>query len=75
MTSIDYFTSQDRSRRLGVPSVHYRTCPRVKQIERMIFGTPVDHPALHQLRAEAEHLDDERRARGPRPWTPPQHAA
>lgn len=25
MTSIDYFTSQDRSRRLGVPSVHYRT--------------------------------------------------
>ena len=75
MTSIDYFTSQDRSRRLGVPSVHYRTCPRVKQIERMIFGTPVDHPALHQLRAEAEHLDDERRARVPRPWTPPQHAA
>jgi HTH-type transcriptional regulator/antitoxin HipB len=75
MTSIDYFTSRDRSRRLGIPSVHYRSCPHLRRTERMIFGTPVDHPALHQLRAEAEHLDDERQARRPRPWTPPQHAA
>ena len=41
----------------------------------MLFGTPVDHPAFHQLRAEAQHLDDEWQARRPRPWTPPQHAA
>jgi len=75
MTTIDYFTSQDRSRRLGIPSVHYRTCPRTRRIERMIFGTPVDHPARHQLRAEAEHLDDLRQARRPRPRTPPHHAA
>jgi HTH-type transcriptional regulator/antitoxin HipB len=75
MTSIDYFTSKDRSRRLGIPSVHYRTGRHARQIERMIFGTPVDHPAFHQLRAEAEHLDDEWQARRPRPWTPPQHAA
>jgi transcriptional regulator with XRE-family HTH domain len=75
MTSIGYFTSKDRSRRLGLPSVHYRTCPHRKRIERMISGTPVDHPAFHQLRAEAQHLDDEWQARRPRPWTPPQDAA
>ena len=75
MTSIGYFTSKDRSRRLGLPSVHYRTCPHRKRIERMLFGTPVDHPAFHQLRAEAQHLDDEWQARRPRPWMPPPHAA
>lgn len=75
MTTVDYFTSRDRSRREGVPAVHFRTCPRMKRIERMILGTPVDHPALHQLRAEAEHLDDERQTRRPRPWTPPRRAA
>ena len=75
MTSIDYFTSQDRSRRQGIPSVHYSTGPRARQTERIVFGTPVDHPALRQLRAEAEHLDDERQARRPRPRTPPRHAA
>jgi HTH-type transcriptional regulator/antitoxin HipB len=75
MTSIDYFTSQARSRRLGIPSVHYRTGRRARQTERLIFGTPVDHPAVHQLRAEAQHLDDERQARKPRPRTPPPHAA
>ena len=75
MTTVDYFTGRDHSRREGVPAVHYRTCPRMKRIERMILGTPVDHPALHQLRAEAEHLDDERQARRPRPWAPPRRAA
>jgi HTH-type transcriptional regulator/antitoxin HipB len=75
MTTIGYFTSKDRSRRLGLPSVHYRTSPHLKRIERMLLGTPVDHPAFHQLRAEAQHLDDEWQARRPRPWTPPPHAA
>jgi HTH-type transcriptional regulator/antitoxin HipB len=75
MTSIDYFTCQARSRRLGIPSVRYRTGPRARRIERMILGTPVDHPAFHQLRAEAQHLDDERQARRPRPRTPSPHAA
>jgi HTH-type transcriptional regulator/antitoxin HipB len=75
MTTIGYFTSKDRSRRLGLPSVHYRTSPHLKRIERMLLGTPVDHPAFYQLRAEAQHLDDEWQARRPRPWTPPPHAA
>jgi len=75
MTSIDYFTSVDRSRRAGAPSIRYRTGRRVKQIERMIHGTPVDHPSLRQLRAEAVHLDEKRAARTPRPRTPPRPAA
>ena len=67
MTTVDYFTSIDSSRRAGVPRVRYRTCPTARQIERMVLGTPVDHPARHQLRAEAVHLDEEREARRLRP--------
>lgn len=67
MTTIGYIVNLRRSRELGRPAVHYRVCPRLKEIQRMLFGTPDDHPALHQLRAEAEHLqdlhDDRRRAR------------
>ncbi|MCY4726136.1 hypothetical protein NYO98_07575 [Nocardioides sp. STR2] len=75
MTSIDYFTSRNRSRRLGVPSVRYRTSRHVKRIERMLHGTPVDHPSLRQLRAEAEHLQELRDARRPGHGGPPRHAA
>ncbi|WP_299929667.1 helix-turn-helix transcriptional regulator [uncultured Nocardioides sp.] len=71
MTSIDYFTSVDRSRRVGAPCVRYRTCPHRRRVERMLFGTPVDHPARHQLRAEAVHLDEEREARRRALSTPP----
>ncbi|HEU4336220.1 MAG TPA: helix-turn-helix transcriptional regulator [Nocardioides sp.] len=71
MTSIDYFRSIDRSRRMGVPSIRYRTGRHVKRIERMIHGTPVDHPSLRQLKAEAVHLDEKRAARAPRPPTLP----
>jgi HTH-type transcriptional regulator/antitoxin HipB len=67
MTSIDYFTSVDRSRRLGIPSIRYRTSRHVKRIERMLHGTPVDHPSRRQLKAEAVHLDEAREARRPRP--------
>ena len=75
MTSIDYFTSVDRSRRTGVPSIRYRTGRHVKRLERMIHGTPVDHPSRRQLRAEAEHLDEKRAARAPGPRAPHQPAA
>jgi len=75
MTSIDYFTSRDRSRRTGVPSIRYRTGRRMKRIERMLHGTPVDHPSLRQLRAEAVHLDEKRVALTSRPHTPPRPAA
>lgn len=74
MTSIDYFTSVDRSRRLGTPCIRYRTCPHRRRVERMLLGMPVDHPAWRQLRAEAVHLDEERLARRSR-TTPPRPAA
>lgn len=66
MTTIGYFTHLTKSREACVPAVHYRTSPRARRIERVLHGTPVDHPAHHQLRAEAQHLDDmreDRRAR------------
>ena len=70
MTSIGYFTSVDRSRRLETPCIRYRTCPHRRRVERMLFGTPVDHPARRQLRAEAVHLDEERLARRSRTVPP-----
>jgi transcriptional regulator with XRE-family HTH domain len=75
MTTIDYFTSVDRSRRMGTPAVRYRTCPHRRRVERMLFGTPVDHPARRQLRAEAVHLDEEREARRRSRTVPPRPAA
>ena len=75
MTTIDYFVSDDRSRGCGDPAVHYRTCPRSKRIERMLYGTPVrPSRASTSCGAEAEHLDDGGRPEA-RPWTPPRHAA
>ena len=71
MTSIAYFTSVDRSREAGAPYVRYRTCPHRRSAERLLSGTPVDHPAFHQLRAEAEHLDEVRQARRIAGSTPP----
>ena len=78
MTTAAYFLHLDRSRREGRPAVQYRTSKHLRQLERAIFGTPVDHPALHQLTAEAVHLDERREARrrrvpptAPAPPTPP----
>ena len=58
MTTIGYIVNLRRSRDGRVPAVHYRVCPHDRRCERLMFGTPVDHPAKHQLRAEAQHLDD-----------------
>lgn len=63
MTSIAYFDARERSRRLRDPAITYRLCPIDRQLEREIFGTPDDHPAVHQLAAEVEHLDDVRESR------------
>lgn len=66
-----------RSRRWQVPFVRYHQ-PARKHLLRRVRGTPVDHPARHQLVAEALHLDDvreERRQRAiaayPHPPRPP----
>ncbi|RYB91863.1 XRE family transcriptional regulator [Nocardioides oleivorans] len=63
MTSVEYFSSRDRSRERRDPAIHYRTGRRAKWVERLVRGVPDDHPALHQLVAEAEHLDEVREAR------------
>lgn len=60
MTTISFFVHQRRSRELGRPAVRYRLRPASKHLHRLLFGTPDDHPARHQLRAEAEHLQDVR---------------
>ena len=63
MTTEDYGMSLRRSRAARIPAVHYRICPHLRAMERMLFGTPVDHPSRRALRAEAEHLDDVREER------------
>lgn len=47
------------SRRWETPGVRYHH-RAWKSVLRDVFGTPVDHPARHQLVAEAHHLDDKR---------------
>lgn len=74
MTSVEYFASRNRSRRRRDPAIHYSTGRRVKGHERFLWGVPDDHPALHQLAAEAEHLDEVREARR-RPRGPDGRAA
>jgi HTH-type transcriptional regulator/antitoxin HipB len=67
MTTVEYFVQRDRSRKARDPYIGYRTCPRVKRVERAVFGTPDDHPAVHQLAAESEHLDELREGLRPLP--------
>lgn len=50
-----------RSRRWAMPSVRYHQT--WKHVLRDVNGTPVDHPARHQLVAEAVHLDEAREER------------
>lgn len=47
-----------QSRTRKVPLVRFRSSLRKKTIERLLWGTPDDHPARLQLIAEARHLDD-----------------
>ena len=43
--------------------VRYFVSPYLRWRDRGVFGTPVDHPAPHQLVAEVEHLDEVRESR------------
>ena len=67
MTSIEAFRWWDQSQREGDPAIRYRRSPFWKQLERQLYGTPDDHPALHQFVAEMRYVDecreDRRRAR------------
>lgn len=56
-----------RSRRTEQPRVRYATSAGQRWMWRRVLGAPVDHPATHQLVAEAHHLDDVREAAFGRP--------
>jgi HTH-type transcriptional regulator/antitoxin HipB len=62
-TMAEFYSWRDRSRARRDPMIRFRTCPHVRRLERLMFGKPDDHPALHQLAAEAEHLDELREER------------
>jgi len=66
MTSVEAFAWRDRSRRVGDPAVRYHLSPFRKRIERELHGIPDDHPALLQLAAEVQFLDERREAWRPR---------
>ena len=58
MTSIEAFRARDHSRRIGDPAIRCCVSPFRKQMQRMIHGTPDDHPAVHQFVAEVRYLDE-----------------
>lgn len=65
---------RERSRARRNPAIRFHTS--LKKIYRLLDGTPVDHPSLAQLTAEAVHRDEVRRARreqilAERPWLRP----
>ncbi|MFC0224726.1 helix-turn-helix domain-containing protein [Nocardioides zeicaulis] len=63
MTSVEAFAWVRRSRQAQDPAIRYRLGHHWKRVERLMHGTPDDHPALHQLAAEVVHLDERREAR------------
>ena len=63
-TMIEYYRAMDRSRARRDPMIRARICPQARSFERLMYGTPDDHPSLRQLVAEAEHLDERRVERG-----------
>ena len=63
MTSVEAFASIDRSRRIGDPAIRCHVSPFRKRMQRLIHGTPDDHPAVHQFVAEVRYLDEVREDR------------
>jgi HTH-type transcriptional regulator/antitoxin HipB len=67
----DVLLWRKRSRDRRDPAIRFHTS--LRHLYRMINGTPVDHPSLEQLVAEAVHLDEVREQRrrqilAERPW-------
>lgn len=58
----------EQSRREARPLVRFHSSPRVRELLRSVYGTPVDHPSLDQFAAEVtwhdEQREDRRRERG-----------
>ena len=63
MTSVEAYAWRDRSRQLGDPAIRCRIEPGAKRRERWLYGTPDDHPAVHQFVAEVRFLDEQREDR------------
>lgn len=51
------------SREREDPHVRHHTSSYWRWLLRNVWGTPIDHPAHHQLVAEAQHLDEVREVR------------
>ena len=73
-SSADFLSWRQRSRARRDPAIRFHTS--LKLLYRLLDGTPVDHPSLTQLRAEAVHLDEVREERrrqivAERPWLRP----
>lgn len=64
----DYPLWTRRSRERRDPAIRFRASPAARSIERMLSGTPVDHPSLAQLVAEADHLDEVRELKREQQW-------
>lgn len=62
-TMAEYYAWRDRSRARREPMVRARICRHLRGVERLVFGTPDDHPSVRQLAAEVEHLDELREQR------------
>ncbi|PKH43557.1 HTH-type transcriptional regulator / antitoxin HipB [Nocardioides alpinus] len=70
----DVLAWRTRSRARRDPAIRFHTS--LKRLYRLMYGTPDDHPAHHQLVAEAVHLDDRREQRrrqilAEQPWLRP----
>jgi transcriptional regulator with XRE-family HTH domain len=66
-TMTEYYRRRDRSRSRRDPCIRATICPYDRWLERLLYGTPDDHPSVWQLAAEAEHLDEVREERLGRP--------
>lgn len=59
-TSAEAWAWQRRSRESGMVAIRYRTSVFWRHLERQVWGTPIDHPAHHQLVAEMRATDERR---------------
>ena len=62
-STADVLTWRQRSRERRDPAISFSSSPHLRRIYRQIDGMPDDHPAPHQLEAEAVHLDEVREQR------------
>lgn len=59
-TTGEYYRRLDLSRARRDPRISYATCRHRRRLQRLLLGTPDDHPSTWQLAAEAQHRDERR---------------